>query len=108
MNKSEKAWTDKVCELGCIVCKQHGFETLLVSPHHIDGRTKPGVQYLILPLCGAHHQLACPQGSWATRHGPGRNAGKVAFESEYGTEEELLEQVRELCGWAEFQNRVKV
>ena len=66
------------------------------------GRTVEGFQFLILSLCGAHHQLASPTGEWVTRHGPGRATGKAAFEEAFGTELELLEQLRELCGWDDF------
>lgn len=103
LTKAEEAWTEKVCSIGCIVCLNHGIETPLVTPHHMIGHANPHSQYFVLPLCGAHHQFSCPNGSWATRHSPGRNAGKVAFERAYGTEEQLLAQVREMCGWESFK-----
>ena len=94
-NAEEKRYMNRVGSLGCIVCLLNGIETD-ATIHHCDGRTKKDAHFKILPLCGAHHQIACPVGSWATRHPPGRNAGRAAFEEAYGTEEELMAKVEEL------------
>lgn len=92
----EKRHMDRVASLGCIVCRLHyGIETP-AGIHHTDGRTKPGCHYKVLPLCGRHHQESSPTGDWATRHAPGRNAGKHCFEAAYGTEDYLLQKVDEL------------
>ena len=93
---SEKKWLDAICRIGCIVCYNQGTYTPFVTPHHIHGRSGAGAHFDTLPLCGPHHQVASPTGEWATRHGPGRRAGKVAFAEAYGTERELLDQVRRL------------
>lgn len=80
---------DAICEIGCIVCRLELGVVSPACPHHIDGKTKPGAHLNTIPLCGPHHQVASPTGEWATRHGPGRNAGRAAFEEAYGSEEEL-------------------
>ncbi len=93
--KEESIWMGDVCELGCIVCWLHyGILTTQVSPHHIDGKTKPGAHFKTIPLCSAHHQLADTHKPkrWISRHGD----GKRAFEDAYGTEEFLLEKCREM------------
>jgi hypothetical protein len=87
---------DKVADLGCIVCRLHYGVHSPATIHHCGGKTKPNAHFRVLPLCGAHHQVACPVGSWATRHGPGRNAGKVQFEAAYGTEKKLMVKVSQL------------
>lgn len=94
----EKRLHDAMCELGCIVCLVIFNIYTPGTIHHTDGRTKPGAHKKVLCLCGCHHQVASDSGEWATRHGPGRNAGKTMFELAYGTEEELLEKTMELLG----------
>jgi len=92
--KSEKQWMDAICELGCIVCLD-AFKTF--SPgtvHHIDGKTKKDAHLSAICLCARHHQVASDSGEYATRHGPGRNAGKSMFEAAYGAERELLEKTK--------------
>lgn len=92
----EKRYMAAVASMGCIVCRVHyGVETE-AAIHHCDGKTKEGAHFDVLPLCGRHHQLACPDGSYATRHGSGKRAGKYEFEQAYGTEEWLKEKVAEL------------
>ncbi len=63
--------------------------------HHCDGKTKPGAHSLVLCLCGRHHQIASPTGEWATRHSPGRRAGKSVFEAAYGSEDALMRKTKE-------------
>jgi len=94
--KAESDWMKKVVELGCCVCRKHYGLFSEAEPHHVDGKTKEGAHFHVLPLCPSHHRLASPNGEWATRHSPGRKAGKFEFEQEYGTEQELLHYVNEL------------
>lgn len=91
-NKDEKEFMDRMCQLGCIVCRNMGYMDSPASPHHIQGRTRPGAHYHIIPLCGKHHQVPDPEGRWVSRHGD----GKAEFEREHGTEEELYFQCLEL------------
>ena len=89
--KQEKRFMDDLCQIGCVACRVSGFSTPLVSPHHIDGKTKPGAHFNTIPLCGKHHQEPDTHKPkrWISRHGDGR----AAFEREYGKEEDL----RQLC-----------
>ena len=84
-NKEEKAWMDKITALGCIVCYNDLNVYTEGSPHHIDGKTKPGAHLLTICLCGRHHQI--PGEGYVSRHGD----GKARFEKEYGLESKLLE-----------------
>ena len=86
--KSESTYMSKVAELGCIVCRN---EFGLFSPaaiHHIEGRTKEGCHYKILPLCPNHHQYG--------GYGVALHAGRAEWEKRYGTQAELLKQVDRL------------
>lgn len=76
--------------IGCIACKSHGVFNDHASVHHIDGRTKPDAHWLVLGLCGPHHQ---DDGSGAIAVHP----WKARFEAEYGKQRALLaEAVQEL------------
>ena len=83
---AEARFMDSIAALGCIACKKDGRTNPAVSIHHIDGRTKPGAHFLILPLCGPHHQQddTDPRGR-ISLHGR-----KATFQVRYGTERELL------------------
>lgn len=81
----------KVADLGCIICRnvyrQHT-PVEYTAIHHIDGKTKPGVHFLVLPLCGGHHQTG--------GEGVALHHNKARWVKEFGTEEELLTEVRAL------------
>jgi len=82
----EARFMDAMATLGCLACAKDGIANSLVSIHHIDGRTKPGVHYLTLALCAPHHQQddSDPMGRISV-HG-----SKKKFEARYGTQYELL------------------
>ncbi len=88
--KAEQAHMDKVRELGCIVCRNEGKHTP-PAIHHIDGKTKPGAHFLVLPLCYYHHQDGIDCNAFTSFH-----PWKARFEERYGTQDQLLEQVKEL------------
>lgn len=92
-SSTERAYMDRVASIGCIACRIDGHYTPEVSIHHIDGRTKPGAHFRIIPLCAHHHQDS-PEG---------REKGFIAvhpwkaqFEAMYGKQECLLRQVNEM------------
>lgn len=82
---------DKVAQLGCICCRIDGFENTWISIHHANGRTKPGCHQDVLPLCAPHHVKERPD--VLARHGD-----KRAWESLYGKEYDLIEQVMREVG----------
>lgn len=90
--KAEKDYHDKMAGVGCICCLHDGIYNPHVSLHHIDGRTKPGSHYKVLPLCGFHHQQDDRSGVIAV------HPNKARFEREYGSQLELLEEVKKLAG----------
>jgi hypothetical protein len=72
--------------IGCIACAKDGMYTPHVSIHHIDGRTKPAAHWLVLPVCGPHHQDAGIPGVLAI------HPWKTRFEAKYGTQRRLLRE----------------
>lgn len=94
--KAEKAYQDKIAQVGCVACLHDGRFNPHVSLHHIAGRTAPGSHYKVLPLCSSHHQ---DDGSGAIAVHP----WKKRFEQEYGLQTELLEEVRLLAGLPAMQ-----
>lgn len=89
--KDEKKWLNKVGELGCIVCLtfEHTFSPC--SPHHIEGRTKPGAHFKTIGLCWCHHQSNDADTRYQSVHG-----NKAEFEEMYGKQEVLLELTKAL------------
>jgi len=69
-------------EIGCVACRMDGIFNDYVSIHHIDGRTKPGAHWKVLPLCASHHQ---DNGLAIAAH-----PRKGAFEARYGKQMDLL------------------
>lgn len=87
--KAEKAFHNRIAQIGCIACRMEGIENNHVSIHHIDGRTKPGSHYKVLPLCAVHHQHG-------TDEFPSVHPWKARFESKYGSQLELLELCKQI------------
>lgn len=87
-NAAEKRHMDKVAGLGCIVCRLFHNVYSPAAIHHIEGKTKEGAHFKVLPLCGAHHQTG--------GYGIALHAGKKEFERKHGTEYELLDKTNEL------------
>ena len=77
---------DRMGKLPCIACLKDGWTNHTISLHHIDGRTKPGAHFLVLPLCGPHHQ----QDDTDPRRRISLHGRKATFQAHYGTERELL------------------
>lgn len=93
----EARFMDAIASLGCIACKKDGWENPRVSIHHIDGRTKPGAHFLILPLCGAHHQ----QDDSDPVQRISLHGRRATFQAQYGTELELLAECLEMLQLAQ-------
>jgi hypothetical protein len=95
---AERRVMDALGKLPCIACLKNGKETVEISLHHIDGRTKPDAHKLVLPLCKWHHQHAAPdewraEYSWLVPvHACGTVGGRAEFEAANGTEYELLRE----------------
>lgn len=74
--------------IGCQACFQdHGTRNTHVSIHHIQGRTKPGAHFLVLPVCSGHHQDGYGEPGMIAIH-----PYKARFEQRYGRQLDLLSQ----------------
>ena len=84
---AERKWMQQVADYGCVACEIDGL-TRPAEIHHIRKHTGMGLRpshFNILPLCASHHRT----GKISV------HLGKKAFESKYGTEEQLEKQLRE-------------
>lgn len=98
-SKGDKARYDKLSRMGCIACRKW----LLVSRgeiHHTRGRTRRGANKLTIPLCPYHHRGEPAPGltvkKTAVHLGPSLALDKKAFIEEFGTEQQLLDEVNAL------------
>jgi len=92
-NKAEREHLTRVAELGCVACRNAGLGETPAEIHHIragQGRGQRASDYDTIPLCPWHHR----QGG----HGKAIHAGQQAWEEKFGTELELLAQVRSELG----------
>lgn len=87
----EKRWLDDVASLGCIVCRREGKGHTPAEIHHIDGKTKAGAHFHVIPLCYFHHRQGSDTELFTSRH-----PYKARFEERYGPELELMFIVEEL------------
>lgn len=95
MKKAERKHMGAVAALGCIVCKNNGFEDSPAQVHHLRHQIGAGARsshFRTIPLC-PHHHLDGP-------YGEAFHKGKQAWEAKFGTELELLAQVNDLLGQA--------
>ena len=90
-SKKEKELWNAIAELGCIACRKDGRFNPYVSIHHCDGRTKPGAHKKVLALCAGHHQDGSGAIDLIAVH-----PYKARFEAKYGTQEELMEETKNL------------
>ncbi|MBL5924978.1 Ref family recombination enhancement nuclease [Enterobacter asburiae] len=91
--KAEKLHLSRVAALACIVCRNEGLGDTPAEIHHCSKGTGLAVRadnFHVIPLCAIHHR----QGG----HGVAVHAGRQTWEKNYGTEAELLEQVRAELG----------
>lgn len=93
---------DKLVKLGCIVCK---LKFGVYSPpeiHHLRAGMGMGMRNdddHAIPLCMYHHRLG--------GYGVAIHAGQKFFESNYGTEEELLEETNRLIHVQDHQDHTR-
>lgn len=83
---AEQRFMDQAGQQPCMACEIDGWRNHIVSLHHVDGRTKQGAHFQVLPLCSEHHMQddSDPRGRVSV-HGR-----KATFTARYGTERELL------------------
>jgi hypothetical protein len=90
--KAESEWMDRVARLGCIVCRNLGLGDTPTGIHHCGTYMGGGRDHFkTIGLCHEHHQ---------GKEGiDGKHMSKREWESKYGTEEQLMRQVREELSW---------
>jgi hypothetical protein len=92
MTKAEKAFQAQARDLGCIVCHGQGVDSPCDLHHILRGSRRIG-EDSVIGLCPMHHRSGLNTKEVVSRH-PWRRE----FEARYGTEAELLQKTRELCG----------
>lgn len=91
--KAERQHLERVAALGCIVCRREGLGESPAIIHHIrtgQGTGQRADHFHTIPLCPAHHQF----------HGVGISYHDCpkTWESKFGTEADLLAQVKRELG----------
>lgn len=92
---AEQRFMDQAGQQPCMACEIDGWKNLFISLHHIDGRTKPGAHFKVLPLCPQHHQ----QDDGDPRQRVSVHGRKATFTARYGTEQELLAKLHARLGF---------
>ena len=89
-SKADSDYMGKVADLGCIVCLNNGYFDTPAEIHHIGNGTmgKKATNHETIPLCVEHHRKG--------NNGVAVHAGRKSFEANFGTEQELLAQVKGL------------
>ena len=87
--KAEKLHFERVISTGCCVCVNEGLGESPAEIHHIGNGTmgKKAGNYEVIALCPAHHRTG--------GYGVAVHSGRVQWESNFGTEMELLKQTME-------------
>lgn len=91
--KAERIHMARVGRLGCLVCLNLGHGPTPAELHHPRsgcGISQRASHMDVIPLCPAHHRTG--------GYGVAIHAGQKTWEARFGTEKELLEQVRRLVG----------
>jgi len=89
---AERQHLSQVTELGCIVCFHQGRYTP-AEIHHLRsgvGMSQRASNYRVLPLCPLHHRTG--------GRGTAFHAGRRTWETRFGSEEALWEEVQLLLG----------
>ena len=92
MTEDQKKFWAAIRASGCIVCRKQGYDSPAEIHHILSGGRRMGHDHVI-GLCAVHHR-----GQVNNEEAVSRHPWRTEFEKRYGTELELLEQTRELCG----------
>lgn len=96
--RAEKAHLARIGSLPCIVCRNEGLGDTPANAHHINCGTmgRRASDFETIPLCKNHHQDADGTAKFGGHIAVHR--GLESFEARYGTERNLLAQVRRELG----------
>lgn len=92
MKKDEKKYLSMVADLGCIACERLGFFGTPAEIHHVRfgvGTSQRASHYDVIPLCPHHHRTG--------GYGEAIHAGQKIWQEQFGSEEELLNEIRKRC-----------
>jgi len=84
----DKERLTKIAAMKCIACSKAGLKQLFrTEVHHLIGYGigKKASDLFTIPLCSFHHRLG--------NKGEAIHSGKVSFENNFGTQEELLKEI---------------
>jgi len=87
----ERKHLGKLAAFGCIVCYNNGYPYTPAEIHHLRSGAGAGQRsshYRAIPLCHTHHRTG--------GFGMALHAGQKTWESNFGTEEDLLAKVMTL------------
>ena len=92
MNQLEKRHLSLVASFGCIACEKLGFLGSPAELHHPrfdQGVAQRACHFDVIPLCAYHHRTGS--------YGEALHAGQKAWEKKFGTEKELLREIKKRC-----------
>lgn len=104
MTKEESAWVDATKRNGCLCCMRRGYfpdeGTCVEADHLLSGGIRRGHLFTI-GLCIWHHRGRLLVQGWnhavhREKLGPARSEGSVPFEDMWGTDDELLDEQRQV------------
>ncbi|CAH0543001.1 Ref family recombination enhancement nuclease [Vibrio marisflavi] len=87
---------NKIGQLSCIACSQHGRNSPIISLHHIKGRTTANAHMFVLPLCAFHHDTLLEKAQrerypdMIPIHAKGKYGGRKQWKDQNGDELSLL------------------
>ena len=87
--KQEREHLQAVVDLGCIACAKLGIYDSPAEIHHIKGKFRMGRKashFETIPLCPAHHRNG----------GTSYHVNPREFTEYFGSQEELLEEIKDL------------
>lgn len=99
---ADREWMGKIAAAGCIACRKRFGTHNPTTVHHITSGGRRMGHLFTIPLCPWHHQgYVLP--SMTTRrmeamYGPSLAKNKGEFERVFGTELDLLEELRSELG----------
>ena len=90
-NKAEREWMAAIAEHGCVACHKDGQHSP-ASVHHITQGYRRLGHLFTIPLCYDHHQ-------GDGKHIPSVHFSKRTFVARYGSELELLAELKVSLGF---------
>lgn len=90
VTRAERSWMDWIVQYGCIACRLDGHAPRPTAVHHLVYGGRRVGHLSTIPLCDPGHHQNGQQFGLISRH-----PWKAQFEAKYGTEEELLEFLRQ-------------